>query len=83
MAAKAIPGFAGLASGWEARAPLGWDSGDPKPVARAAAFLLSDWASGITGEILHVDGGYHAMGADLIEEPDAAESESPTRGGAL
>jgi enoyl ACP reductase len=83
MAAKAIPSFDRLASGWEARAPLGWDSRDPKPVARAAAFLLSDWASGITGEILHVDGGYHAMGADLIEESDAAESESPTRGGAL
>jgi enoyl-[acyl-carrier protein] reductase I len=65
MAAKGIPGFDGLASSWASRAPLGWDSKDPEPVARAAAFLLSDWASGVTGEILHVDGGYHAMGAEI------------------
>jgi len=65
IAAKGIPGFDALADGWGERAPLGWDTGDPTPVARAAVFLLSDWASGITGEILHVDGGYHAIGATL------------------
>ena len=74
MAAKSIPGFATLASSWERRAPLRWDIHDPEPVARAAAFLLSDWSKGISGEILHVDGGYHAIGADLVlseadEEP--------------
>lgn len=65
MAAKSIPGFDVLASAWESRAPLGWDVTDPEPVARTIAFLLSDWSSGTTGEIVHVDGGYHAMGADL------------------
>jgi enoyl-[acyl-carrier protein] reductase I len=41
---------------------------DPEPVARTVAFLLSDWSRGITAEIIHVDGGYHAMGAELTEE---------------
>jgi enoyl-[acyl-carrier protein] reductase I len=67
MAAKSIPGFDTIASGWGDRAPLGWDVTDPDPVARAVAFLLSDWSRGITGEIVHVDGGYHAMGADLAD----------------
>ncbi len=65
IAAKGIPGFDVLARAWGSRAPLGWDTGDPTPVARAVAFLLSDWASGITAEIVHVDGGYHAIGAEL------------------
>jgi len=65
MAAKSIPGFDVLAGAWSRRAPLAWDTSDPTPVARAVAFLLSDWSSGITGELLHVDGGYHAMGSDL------------------
>jgi enoyl ACP reductase len=68
IAAKGIPGFDALADGWGERAPLGWDTGDPTPVAKAAVFLLSDWASGITGEILHVDGGYHAIGSSLPDE---------------
>jgi len=63
MAAKGIPGFERISDVWGDRAPLGWDTGDPTPVARACAFLLSDWAAGITGEIVHVDGGYHAIGA--------------------
>ncbi|MBI4260255.1 MAG: enoyl-ACP reductase FabI [Actinobacteria bacterium] len=67
MAAKSIPGFDRLAGAWSRRAPLPWDTQDPTPVARAVAFLLSDWSSGITGELLHVDGGYHAMGSDLGE----------------
>ena len=70
IAAKGIPGFDALADGWGERAPLGWDTGDPTPVAKAVVFLLSDWASGITGEILHVDGGYHAIGSSLPEETE-------------
>jgi meromycolic acid enoyl-[acyl-carrier-protein] reductase len=62
-AAGGIPGFDELARGWGERAPLGWDAGDPTPVAAAVCFLLSDMARGITGEIVHVDGGFHAVGA--------------------
>ena len=62
-AAGGIPGFGDLAAAWTEGAPLGWDAGDPTPVARAVCFLLSDWASAISGEILHVDGGFHALGA--------------------
>jgi enoyl ACP reductase len=65
MAAKGIPGFDELATAWGKKAPLGWDVTDPEPVARAVVGLLSDWSRGVTGEIVHVDGGYHAMGADL------------------
>ncbi len=64
-AAEGIPGFDRLAGLWGRQAPLGWDTGNPAPVADAVCFLLSDWARGITGEILHVDGGFHAMGAPL------------------
>jgi enoyl ACP reductase len=67
MAAKAIPGFDLLASAWASMAPLGWDTEDSESVARTVAFLLSDWSKGITGEIIHVDGGYHAMGAPIPE----------------
>ena len=63
MAAKSIPGFDGFLEAWPARAPLGWDPADPSPVAHAAAFLFSDHSRGITGEVLHVDGGYHAVDA--------------------
>jgi meromycolic acid enoyl-[acyl-carrier-protein] reductase len=64
-AAEGIPGFDKLAALWGKQAPLGWDTSDPSPVADAVCFLLSDWARGISGEILHVDGGFHAMGAPL------------------
>jgi meromycolic acid enoyl-[acyl-carrier-protein] reductase len=64
-AASGVPGFSELAGRWREQAPLGWDVEDPLPVARAATFLLSDLACGITGEIVHVDGGYHAMGAPI------------------
>jgi meromycolic acid enoyl-[acyl-carrier-protein] reductase len=62
-AASGIEGFDDLASAWPERAPLGWDSEDPLPVADAACFLLSELSRGVSGEILHVDGGYHAIGA--------------------
>jgi enoyl-[acyl-carrier protein] reductase I len=65
VAARGIPGFEQLAGLWPAQAPLGWDVEDPSPVAAAVCFLLSDYARAITGEILHVDGGFHAMGAPL------------------
>jgi enoyl ACP reductase len=65
VAAGGIPGFRELADRWESQAPLGWDVTDPVPVAEAALFLLSDLSRRITGEILHVDGGYHAMGAPV------------------
>jgi enoyl-[acyl-carrier protein] reductase I len=64
IAAKSIPGFAHFEEVWGERAPLGWDvSGDAEPVARACVALLSDWFSRTTGEIIHVDGGFHAIGA--------------------
>jgi enoyl-[acyl-carrier protein] reductase I len=80
MAAKAIPGFDLLAEAWGTRAPLGWDTSDPEPVARAAAWLLSDWSQGISGEIIHVDGGYHAVGSDLPEKTDRRPPESEASG---
>jgi enoyl-[acyl-carrier protein] reductase I len=63
MAAKGIPGFKDLAQLWPEHAPLGWDIEDPLPVANTVCFLLSDLARGISGEIIHVDGGFHAVGA--------------------
>jgi enoyl-[acyl-carrier protein] reductase I len=61
-AAKSIPGFEQFEERWNDRAPLGWDVNDPVPAARACAALLSDWFPATTGEIVHVDGGVHAMG---------------------
>jgi len=63
MAAKSIPSFAQFEDIWNARAPLGWDIHDSTAVARACCALLSDWFPATTGEIVHVDGGYHAVGA--------------------
>jgi meromycolic acid enoyl-[acyl-carrier-protein] reductase len=74
LAARGIPGFGDLATAWQRQAPLGWDVEDPAPVAGAVLFLLSDLARAITGEILHVDGGFHAMGtalAPVMEEATA------------
>ncbi|WP_018656474.1 enoyl-ACP reductase FabI [Actinomadura flavalba] len=62
MAAKSIPGFEGMTDMWPQVAPLGWDIKDSEPTARAVAALLSDWFPATTGEIVHVDGGLHAMG---------------------
>lgn len=66
MAAKSIPGFETLKDAWTAQAPLGWDSKDAGPVADACLFLLSDLARGVTGEMLHVDGGFHSQGAPAV-----------------
>ena len=63
MAAKSIPGFSEFEDAWGSRAPLGWDVHDGEPVARACVALLSDWFPSTTGEMVHVDGGYHAIGA--------------------
>jgi enoyl ACP reductase len=62
LAAKAIPGFESLETSWTERAPLGWDESDHEPTARAVVALLSDFFPATTGEIVHVDGGFHAMG---------------------
>jgi meromycolic acid enoyl-[acyl-carrier protein] reductase len=63
LAAKAIPGFEELETMWSTRAPLGWDEKDQTPTAQAVCALLSDFFPATTGEIVHVDGGFHAMGA--------------------
>jgi enoyl ACP reductase len=62
LAAKAIRGFEDLETTWGDRAPLGWDQTDQTPTARSVVALLSDFFPATTGEILHVDGGFHAMG---------------------
>ena len=64
-AAGGIPDFHRLLDAWAAQAPLAWDPADAGPTADAVLFLLSDLARAVTGEILHVDGGYHAMAAPL------------------
>ena len=84
-AAGGIPGFDELAGAWQRGAPLGWDQSDPTPVARAVCFLLSDWAAAISGEVLHADGGFHALGAaglgaaakDRAEEPEPEPEPEP------
>ena len=63
MAAKSIPGLDGFEKVLNERAPLAWDVTDPVPAAKAVVALLSDWFPKTTGEIIHVDGGVHAMGA--------------------
>jgi enoyl-[acyl-carrier protein] reductase I len=65
IAGKGIPGFDRIVGMWGLRAPLGWDVEDPTPVGDAVAFLFSDLSAGITGELIHVDGGFHAMGTEL------------------
>jgi enoyl ACP reductase len=65
MAGKNIPGFDAIAGSWAQRAPLTWSLTDATPVGEMCAFLLSDMASMTTGEMIHVDGGYHALGADF------------------
>lgn len=63
IAAKGVPGFKVVEDAWDRRAPLGWDSKSGDAVARTAAALLSDYLPATTGELIHVDGGFHAVGA--------------------
>ena len=63
VAAKSIPGFSLFEDVWSDRAPLGWDNKNAEPVGKAFAALMSDFFPATTGEIIHVDGGFHAMGA--------------------
>lgn len=65
LAASAIPGFRDFEDLWDRRAPLGWDIKDKSPVGKTAVALLSDYMPATTGELIHVDGGYHAMGAEV------------------
>jgi meromycolic acid enoyl-[acyl-carrier-protein] reductase len=74
-AASGIPGFSELAGMWTQGAPLGWDSGDAAAVADGAIFLLSDMSRAITGEIVHVDGGFHCVGGALAPS-DSSEPAS-------
>ena len=68
VAAKSIPGFMQYNDVWAARAPLGWDTADPEPVANMACVLFSDMATMVTGEVIHVDGGVHAIAAGFGED---------------
>ena len=67
MAAKSIPGFGELEDAWTKRAPLGWDTSDPSPVAKAVVALLSDWFPATSGSMVMVDGGFHALGFSSSE----------------
>ena len=63
VAARGVPGFDRFEDVWSQRAPLGWDLRDPEPVAKACVALLSDWFPATSGEMVHVDGGFHAIAA--------------------
>lgn len=76
MAAKSIPGFRSLKDQWSAQAPLGWDGNDAAPVADATLFLLSHLSRGVSGEVIHVDGGYHALGAPLVATGEGSEERT-------
>jgi meromycolic acid enoyl-[acyl-carrier-protein] reductase len=65
MAGKSIPGFDAIAGYWDLRSPLPWSLTDATPVGQMCAFLMSDMAPMTTGEMIHVDGGYHAMGTNI------------------
>jgi enoyl-[acyl-carrier protein] reductase I len=67
VAAKSIPGFSAFDTVWSARSPLRWDTANPDPVARMICVLLSDWAPMTSGEVVHVDGGFHAVAAGTDE----------------
>jgi len=74
VAARGIPGFDAMEAAWTGRSPLGWDTRDTSPVAKACVALLSDWFPATTGEIVHVDGGFHAIAAAA---PPAPVGEPP------
>src|ERR671921_1318494 len=68
LAAKGISGFEEIEGEWTRQAPLGWETTNPEPVGRAVVSLLSDFWPATTGELIHVDGGYHAMGAPIKQK---------------
>ena len=67
-AAKNIPGFSSMEGEWDERAPLGWDTKNAEPVAKVVNFLLSDLSEAVTGEIIHADGGAHAIGGTMLSD---------------
>ena len=67
MAAKGVPGFDRIEEAWGRQSPLGWSTTEPGPVGKSVCALLSDYLPATTGEVIHVDGGHHAMGAELTE----------------
>lgn len=75
IAAKGIPGFKALETAWGIQAPLGWGTRDHEHVARTAVAMLSDLFSGTTGELVRVDGGYHAIGAPPVPLEDKAAAK--------
>jgi enoyl-[acyl-carrier protein] reductase I len=75
VAAKSIPGFTQYENLWSVRAPLGWDPRDPDPVAKMSCVLMSDYALSTSGEIVHVDGGFHSNAAGRHEGLDAAADD--------
>jgi enoyl ACP reductase len=79
IAAKGIPGFKHLENKWGKQAPLGWSAKDPAcidAVAKTACAMLSDWMPSTTGELIRVDGGYHAIGAEPLPDEGAAPAQS-------
>ena len=78
-AAGGIPGFDGLTGSWAEIAPLGWDSDDPSPVARTVCFLLSSWSEAISGELIHVDGGAHAVARVAPQRAGSNGAGEPVR----
>ncbi|MFF4761632.1 enoyl-ACP reductase FabI [Streptomyces sp. NPDC001292] len=79
VAARGIPGAEAVSGPWPHRAPLGWDLADTEPVARVVCALLSDWMPAVTGEIVHADGGAHAVGAPPLPPKDEHSSFGGTR----
>ncbi len=77
-AAGGISGFEHLAGGWDEAAPLGWDTSDPAPVAGAVCFLFSEASRRISGELIHVDGGAHAVAAPRTDGAVAAVNGGPS-----
>ena len=65
-AAKNIPGFSSMEGEWNEKAPLGWDTKNAEPVAKVVNFLLSDFSEAVTGEVIHADGGAHAIGGTML-----------------
>ncbi len=78
MAARSIDGFSAFDEVWQERAPLGWDLRDPDPVGRTICALLSDWMPATTGEVVHVDGGVHALGAGVPPEAQPGAGAEPS-----